>query len=236
LKDGSPVQEALPEYRPTIQVINLTEQTDQALLLEKSIHEQKMKPFDLESPPYRIYLYQLAKESFCLYVNFHHILTDGWSIDIFYRELFGVYQSFLQQQSPRLAEAKHDYFDWIAAQKDWENSGEFTEHESYWLNELAKPLPTLSLKKKKKRPPVQTYNGSYYKFEIGVELYEKLKTHTEQEQITYSNILLSAYFLLLHKLSQDEDIIVGVPTAGRNQKKWEEVVGIFINTLCIRVS
>lgn len=236
LKDGSPVQEALPEYRPTIQVMNLTEQTDQALLLEKSIHEQKMKPFDLESPPYRIYLYQLAKERFCLYVNFHHILTDGWSIDIFYQELFGVYQSFLQQQSPRLAEAKHDYFDWIAAQKDWENSGEFTEHESYWLNELAKPLPTLALPADKKRPSVQTYNGSYYKFEIGGELYEKLKTHTEQEQITYSNVLLSAYFLLLHKLSQDEDIIVGVPTAGRNQKKWEEVVGIFINTLCIRVS
>ncbi|ASJ53845.1 non-ribosomal peptide synthetase [Brevibacillus formosus] len=235
LQDGIPVQVALPEYHPTIQVIDLSEQSDQELLLEKNIYIQKMKPFDLESPPFRIYLYQLGKERFCLYVNFHHILTDGWSIDIFYRELFGIYQSFLHQQPPRLAEAKHDYFDWIMEQKEWENSKEFVEHENYWLRELAKPLPTLHLPTDKKRPSVQTYNGSYHKFEISGELYEKLKKHVENQQITYNNFLLSAYFLLLHKLSQDQDIIVGVPTAGRNQKKWEEVVGIFINTLCIRV-
>ncbi|WP_309479276.1 non-ribosomal peptide synthetase [Brevibacillus agri] len=236
LQDGSPVQEALPKYRPEIQVIDATKQPDQALFVEKSIHEQKMQPFDLESPPYRIYLYQLAKERFCLYVNFHHVITDGWSIDIFYRELFGIYQSLLQEQPPRLTEAKPDYFDWIAAQKEWETSEEFAKHESYWLSELAKPLPTLSLPTDKKRPPVQTYNGSYHKFEISGALYETLKRHVEQQQITYSNVLLSAYFLLLHKLSQDDELIVGVPTAGRNQKKWEEVVGIFINTLCIRLS
>jgi len=235
LKDGNPIQEVLPEYVPAIHVIDVTAQNDPVLFVEKNIYTQKMKPFDLESPPYRIYLYQLGKERSCLYINFHHILTDGWSIDLYVRELFSVYRSLTNQQPLKLAEAKCDYFDWIEEQKAWEDSESFTEHETYWLSELSKPLPVLHLPADKKPPAVQTYNGSFHKFAIRGELFGKLKKHVEHQQITINNFLLSAYFLLLHKLSQDQDIIVGVPTAGRNQQKWEEVIGIFINTLCIRV-
>ncbi|CQR54145.1 amino acid adenylation enzyme/thioester reductase family protein [Paenibacillus riograndensis SBR5] len=235
LKDGNPVQEVLPAYVPAVQSIDAAGQSDPELFVKMNIHQQKMKPFNLEMPPYRIYLYTISDERACLYINFHHILTDGWSIDIYYRELFSLYQAFLHQQPPRLPEVKEDYFDWILEQKAWEESEAFVEHEQFWLKELAKPLPVLSLPSDHKAPAVQTYRGSFHKFTISGELYRKLKAHLETQQITANNFLLSAYFLLLHNLSQEQDIIIGVPASGRNEQKWESVAGIFINTLCIRI-
>ncbi|KWX86398.1 thioester reductase, partial [Paenibacillus riograndensis] len=235
LKDGNPVQEVLPAYVPAVQSIDAAGQSDPELFVKMNIHQQKMKPFNLEMPPYRIYLYTISDERACLYINFHHVLTDGWSIDIYYRELFSLYQAFLHQQPPRLPEVKEDYFDWILEQKAWEESEAFVEHEQFWLKELAKPLPVLNLPSDHKAPAVQTYRGSFHKFTISGELYRKLKAHLESQQITANNFLLSAYFLLLHNLSQEQDIIIGVPASGRNEQKWESVAGIFINTLCIRI-
>ncbi len=235
LKDGNPVQEVLPAYVPAVQFIDAAGQSDPELFVRMNIHQQKMKPFNLEMPPYRIYLYTISAERACLYINFHHILTDGWSIDIYYTELFSLYQSFLHQQPPRLPEVRYDYFDWIIEQQAWEESEAFVEHEQFWLKELSKPLPVLNLPSDHKAPAVQTYRGSFHKFTICGELYRKLKAHLETQQITANNFLLSAYFLLLHNLSQEQDIIIGVPTSGRNEQKWERVAGIFINTLCIRV-
>ncbi|KWX72328.1 non-ribosomal peptide synthetase [Paenibacillus jilunlii] len=235
LKDGNPVQEVLPAYVPAVQIIDAAGQSDPELFVKMNIHQQKMKPFNLEVPPYRIYVYTISEERACLYINFHHILTDGWSIDIYYRELFSLYQAFLHQQPPRLPEVRYDYFDWILEQQAWEQSEAFVEHEQFWLKELSKPLPVLSLPSDHKAPAVQTYRGSFHKFTIRGELYRKLKAYLETQQITANNFLLSAYFLLLHNLSQEQDIIIGVPTSGRNEQKWESVAGIFINTLCIRV-
>ncbi|WP_019912665.1 non-ribosomal peptide synthetase [Paenibacillus sp. HW567] len=235
LKDGNPVQETLSAYVPAVQIIDAAGQSDPEQFVRMNIHQQKMKPFNLEMPPYRIYLYTLSDERACLYINFHHILTDGWSIDIYYRELFSLYQSFLHQQPPRLPELGCDYFDWIIEQQAWEESEAFVEHEQFWLKELSKPLPVLNLPSDHKAAAVQTYRGSFHKFTICGELYRKLKAHLETQQITANNFLLSAYFLLLHNLSQEQDIIIGLPTSGRNEQKWESVAGIFINTLCIRV-
>lgn len=233
-ENGRPYQDILGDVEPIVEFVDITDDTHKELVLQQMIMERNRTPFDLSRPLFRLCIFKINEERNCIYFNIHHIITDGWSMDIFFKELMEVYYAYANKKQPVLEPIRTRYLDWVEQQRIWAGSEEYKKVEEYWLSELRKPLPVLNLPIDFKRPQLQTYNGSFVKFEISDEHTEKLKVLSRESKTTLHMTLLSAYFLLLYKISLEKDIIVGVPITGRDDKELEKVFGLFINTLCIR--
>lgn len=233
---GIPRQVIMDTLDIELEFTDLLQQDDPMAIVNSLSNEDKKKAFDLTQRLFRIRLYRLKNEKYCVCIDIHHIITDGWSMDIIVNEIKAIYQSLLEGRSIVLKKLEKSYIEWIKLYEKWEGSDEFKETERYWLKELAKPLPVLNLPLDYKRPLRQTYNGSYFKFDLGKSVTEKVVETSKSLNCTMHIFLLSAYFALLYKLTHDNDIIVGIPMSGRNTKDFENVVGLFINSLCIRIN
>lgn len=233
-ENGVPMQSIPPGNTIRLEVVTL--RNTGVDVLNNIISQQNKKPFDFTSSLMRAVLYSLSEDSHCLYMNFHHILTDGWGINIFCNDLVEVYESLNKGNTPVLDETVFSYYDYIEQQNEWGKSRDFVEVEQYWSQEMEPPLPVLNLPIDYIRPQIQTYNGDFITFQINSSLKEQLEDVGKKHNLTMHMILLSAYFLLLHKITSDEDIIVGFPITGRHTKDIEKTVGLFINTVCIRVN
>ncbi len=235
-ENGEPYQRILTVYEYEPEVVDLTGEPHKESVLNELIAQENKKPFNLSKPPMRVIVYKLSNSSYCLYLNIHHIVTDGWSMGIFSYELMKLYEGIILGKVVELEPLNFRYTGWVKQQLEWQDSPEFVEMENYWMQELCKPLPVLNLPVDYKRPQMQTYNGSFIKFSIDENTTAKLKEFARKHNITLNMALLSAYFVLLKKITADKDIIVGLPVTGRENKELENIMGVFINTLSIRVN
>ncbi|MGF6358332.1 amino acid adenylation domain-containing protein/non-ribosomal peptide synthase protein (TIGR01720 family), partial [Paenibacillus sp. 4624] len=191
--------------------------------------EDYYRPFDLTKPPLlRIGLIQVAKDRHILLFDMHHIVSDGISTALLFDEFSRLYRG------ETLAPLHIQYKDYAV----WQHSeayGQMLEpQKEYWLEQLSGELPVLELPTDYPRPAVQSFDGRTVKFYIGQERTEKLKELAARTGTTLYMVLLSAYSILMHKYSGQEDLIVGTPIAGRTQEEVQPIVGMFINTLAIR--
>ncbi len=232
---GVPKQVILPKFELNLSVIDLSQEEEKELLLKKMVHEENRQAFDLSQPLIRANLYKLDQKDYYLHFTIHHIITDGWSMNVFSQELMELYEANIRGRTIELEPLKIRYVDWVEEQESWSVSEDFKKVENYWLEELAEPLPVLNLPTDFPRPQKQTYNGTYLKFKIDRAKTQKLKEIARQTNSTLHMMLLSSYFLLLNKLSRDEEIVVGIPITGRDDKELERIVGLFVNTICIRI-
>ncbi|NOQ25781.1 MAG: amino acid adenylation domain-containing protein, partial [Bacteroidales bacterium] len=158
----------------------------------------------------------------------HHIISDGTTHTILEREFQSLYSG---ETLPELSLQYKDY-------SQWQNSKEQQElikyQEQYWLNKFEGEIPVLNLPSDYARPLVQSYEGATVSFVLSKEETEGIKSFTKENDLTLYMSLLSAFTILLSKLSGQDDIIVGAPIAGRNHADLENIVGMFINTLSIR--
>ncbi len=219
-----------------IDVIDLSSEDNKENLWKELMFEDNKISFDLTKPLVRAKLYKLDQKDYHLYLNFHHIITDGWSMRIVYEELMTIYTALLNGKEANLKSLKLSYIDWVQKQNEWLQSSNCKEVEEYWLNELIKPLPVLNLPIDYSRPERQTYNGNFYVYTMSQEQTDKLKEISKKLNSTLHVFLLSAYILLLNKISADEDIVVGIPITGRDNKELENIIGLFVNSICIRVN
>jgi len=232
---GIPKQLILNKIDLKAEVVDLTSEIDKQSILKEQIRKENQKVFDFSKSLVRVILYKLDEEEYCLYLNIHHIITDGWSMDIVTRELMEIYKGITEGIKIELGSLNIRYVEWIDKQKAWMLSKESKDMELYWMKELSKPLPALNLPLDFNRPQLQTFRGSYIKMIIDREHTSNLKELAKKANTTLHMLFLSAYFTFLHKITHDEDIIVGFPIAGRDDKDIENVIGLFMNTLCIRV-
>lgn len=233
---GEPKQRILPKYEYYMEVIDLTEKEDFEDALITLIRELNKKPSDLSAvPPFEIKLFKCAKDKYKLYINIHHIITDGWSMPLIMNELMEIYQRYVKGLTIDLSAARFDYTDWIGEQEKWEKSEDFVRQSKYWQHEISKPLSVLNLPVDKQRPQMQTYNGGHVTIKLDKSRTENLKRLAKTLNVTLHMALMAQYFLLLNKITNDEDIIIGFPITGRDNKEVESIVGLFVNTLCIRV-
>jgi fengycin family lipopeptide synthetase D len=187
------------------------------------------RPFSLaKAPLMRIGVLKIEPAKHILMVDMHHIITDGISITILIKD-FGAF--FSGQKLPVL---KIQYRDYSA----WENSEQHREslkkNEEYWLKQFTGELPVLSLPTDYVRPVIQDFSGNATSFAIDGNVASALKTLAFERGATLYMILLSLYMIFLAKLSNQEDIVVGTPVAGRRHADLEGVIGMFVNTLAIR--
>jgi len=201
--------------------------------------EAAQQPFDLTtsslfSSLFRAQLLCLSDQEHILLLNFHHIIFDGWSFNIFFQELTTLYQAFSTDQPSPLPKLPVQYADFAHWQREW-LQGEVLESQlNYWKQQLSGSLPVLQLPTDYPRPPVQTYPGAYQTLELSPDLTQALQTLSQQEGVTLYMTLLAAFETLLSRYSGQKDIIVGTPIAGRNQVETENLIGFFVNSLAIR--
>ncbi|PFQ18691.1 non-ribosomal peptide synthetase, partial [Bacillus cereus] len=214
----------------------IEEDIEYTLDLAKSVNEE---PFDLEKgPPIRFKLYKINKNKYLFAISLHHIVADGWSIGILFKELNKLYNKYLTKKSIDnvLEKMNLQYRDFAIYQNEELYNGKYDNQLSYWINKFEKPLPSIDLPYDKVKPDKQTYLGNVIEFEITDKVYNKIKSINQNYNTTTYMVLLSCFKLLLSKYSNTEDIIVGTPIANRNISDIENLIGFFVNTIAIRTN
>ena len=168
-----------------------------------------------------------------LLITMHHIITDGWSNNVWVRELSSLYYAFVHGHSSPLPPLSIQYADFALWQRRWLQSQALENQMRYWTNQLGTTVP-LDLPTDHPRPTVQSSNGAYQDTVLPLELYEQLQLFSQREGVTLFMTLLAAFQVLLARYSGQEDIAVGTPIANRTHKELEGLIGFFVNTLVLR--
>jgi amino acid adenylation domain-containing protein/FkbM family methyltransferase len=234
--DGRPFQKVQPEVRFKLERLDLAGSKDADLAGVRQIaSEFARRVFDLTKPPLVSgLLIRLTDSEHVLALSMHHIVSDGASVDLFFRELSALYEACGSDGRPTLPELKLQYADYAAWQREW-LQGEVLEREiGYWKRTLEGGGEVLQLPTDRPRPLTQTFNGSTVDFNISEEIEGAARRLGRQEASTLFMTLLAAFQALLHKYAGQEDISVGVPVANRGLPETEDIIGFFVNTVVIR--
>ena len=239
LVGGEPVQMIDPPARLPIPLIDLRDlplSRRDAELDELLAHEAR-QPFDLaQGPLLRVKLVRQADDEHVLLVTMHHIISDGWSLDIFLRELVALYRVCCEGAESPLPELKIQYADFASWQRERLRGETLESLLSYWKKQLNGTPPVLELPLDHPRPPVRTYRGAKETITLPASLTDDLKALSRDEGATLFMLLVAAFKTLLYRYSGQQEIILGTPSANRNQAEIEEVVGFFVNTLVLRAN
>ncbi|UCH92855.1 MAG: amino acid adenylation domain-containing protein [Candidatus Aminicenantes bacterium] len=202
-------------------------------MLHASTIKNFIRPFDLsQAPLLRVGLIKHDRERHILIVDMHHIISDGISLEIFVKEFMAVY-GYGEKELPGLKVQYKDYAQW---QKSEEQQEVIKKQEAYWIKEFGidEQIPVLNLPIDYTRPVIQSFEGGVLGFEIDSRDTSALKRLAFGEGVTLYMVLLSIYTILLSKLSNQEDIVVGTPVAGRRHVELRNIIGMFVNTLALR--
>jgi amino acid adenylation domain-containing protein len=193
------------------------------------------KTFNVEEGPlFRATLLVLSEHEHILLLTMHHIISDGWSIGILVRELIELYEAFVGERPSMLPELPVQYVDFAVWQREWLKGDVLDKQVSYWNEKLAGVPTLLELPTDRPRPPIQSYRGARYPVLIPQELTESLRQLGESQNATLFMTLLAAFQVFLFRHAGQEDIVVGVPIAGRNKPELENSIGFFVNMLPMR--
>ncbi|HEX2078443.1 MAG TPA: condensation domain-containing protein, partial [Longimicrobium sp.] len=235
--DGSPVQVIAPFGGFTLRLDDLSRlaDADREVEVRRRATQEAELPFDLTAGPlFRARVLRLGEEDHVLLLSMHHIVSDGWSMGVFFRELSALYAAYREGRESPLPELGVQYADYAVWQRE-QLRGEVLERQiSYWKKRLADAPALVELPTDRPRPAVQTFRGAHEQIELPGELLERLRTLGRSEGATLFMVVLSAFQVLLSKYSGSEDIVVGNPIAGRTRKEVAGLIGFFVNTLALR--
>ncbi|MGA9377802.1 MAG: amino acid adenylation domain-containing protein, partial [Phormidium sp.] len=198
-----------------------------------NIHVQE--PFNLNTGSlFKATLLQLKEQKYVLLINLHHIISDGWSMGVFVKELCQAYTDFSQNQTPNLSPLPIQYSDYANWQRNW-LQGEILETQiNYWKQQLKDAPPLIELPTDYPRPALQSYQGKRYTYSLTPELSAAIKTFSQQQGVSLFMILLAAFNILLSRYSRQNDLCIGSPIANRTHSQTESLIGFFVNTLVLR--
>ena len=236
-RDSKVVQSVLPSFDLALPKFDLSQlsktQADQEA--QCLVDAEAARPFNLEQGPLlRAMLLRKSDEEHGLSLIIHHIVMDGWSIDIFMGELIVLYGAFSANEPSPLADLPLQYADFAAWQREWITGGVLEEQLAYWKKQLSGDLPMLEVPTDHPRPLRMTYRGADGDFDLTQDLIERLNELGHREGATLFMTLMAALLSLLHRYTGQEDIILGTAIAGRNHAEIEKLIGFFINTLVLR--
>jgi amino acid adenylation domain-containing protein len=237
--DGEPTQVIAPERTHELQIISLENfsPAERESAVQQLALTEGQRPFNLASDPLlRTVLYRLGEDNHVLLVVIHHIVFDGWSMDVLLRDVPKVYVALAHGRPAALPELPIQYADYAAWQRQWLQGDVLEQELSYWRNQLAGVPPQLNLPTDRPRPSALSMKGNRVVVEIPQALTEQLRALSQAEGSTLFITLLASFQMLLARYSGQDDITVGTPIAGRRWVETEDVIGFFVNTLVMRTS
>ncbi|MGB0521895.1 MAG: non-ribosomal peptide synthetase [Flammeovirgaceae bacterium] len=203
--------------------------------LMKALQTEAAKPISLQHPPYyRIKIYQIGHAEWVLFLLFHHIIFDGWSMSIFIRELTTIFYQLSIGKAPELPELETSYLEFVLHERVQFQRNSHQASLDYWLNKLQQIPTFLELPFDRPLPTKQTYNGNAELLVIDKETSWKLHQVAQSEKRTLFSLLMAVYTSLLYRFANQEDICIGYPIANRSQTGTEQIIGFFVNTLVLR--
>ena len=233
------LDEHVQQVRPSTEVCFAVE--DASEWSEQQLHERLLeeayRPFKLDEPPlFRVGLFKDAPGGHALLLTIHHIIADFWSLEVLLSELGSLYTAEIKAESAALPELGLQYADYTRWQNALIESEEGTRQWDYWRKQLSSPLSVLNLPTDRPRPALQTYRGRACSFTLDADQVRRLKILSQENEATLYMTMLAAFIVLLHRYTNQEDIIIGSPTAGRSSAELANLVGYFVNPLALRIN
>ncbi len=234
---GEPVQVIAPSFKLNLPVIDLQKlpETEKEKEVDRLFAEEGLNPFDLgKGPLIRAALLCIREEEHILLVTMHHIISDGWSVGVFNRELAALYGALSREEPSPLPELPMQYKDFAQWRRQLLQGNMLESRLSYWKQKLEGSPPILELPIDHPRPAIQTFQGTRQSLLIPKGLTDALKELSRREGATLFMTLLAAFKVLLYRYTQQDDILVGTPNAGRQWPEVEQLIGFFVNNLVLR--
>jgi amino acid adenylation domain-containing protein len=236
-RDGDPFQIVLPQLDLDLPVTTIAalDPEERGVEVARLASEETHASFNLQTGPLiRARLLDLDDQGSILILTVHHIVADGWSMGLLLREANLLYSAFAQGRNSPLADLPIQYGDYAAWQKRWLSGKRLAGHLEYWKRTLA-DLPQIQFPTDRPRPPIQSFRGAAVPIALPISITGPLQTLCRQNNCTLFMGLFAAFAALLGRYTGQQDIVVGVPTAGRSRAEIEGLIGFFLNTLVFRV-
>ena len=234
--DGSPVQSIAPALElpcPVIDLRHLPAEAREAEAMRRAAADAQT-PFDLSRAPLlRTSLIQLDDADFLFLLVIHHIVADGWSLQIFSHELSVLYAAFQRGEASPLPDLQFQFSDYVQWERDVLQA-QATRQLAYWTRRLA-DLPVLTLPSDHPRPALPSRRGRRQLVTISQSITRRLEALAREERTTLYAAALTPFAILLHRYSGQDDLVIGTPVAGRFQTHTEGLIGCLMNTLAMRV-
>jgi amino acid adenylation domain-containing protein len=236
--DGHPVPVVAPARPLHLSIVDLRSAPEgqQRAEVQRLAIDEARRLFDIgKGPLVRVKLLRLAPQSHVLLVTMPHILIDGWSMGVLFREQALLYGAYCAGEPSPLPDLSLQYSDFARWQEE-HLEGEAQDHLlAYWRQQLAGAPPVLPLPTDRLRRAGQSHDGGVRRIRLGRDLTGSLKRLSQQSGSTLFMTLLAAFSALLHRYTQAEDIVIGSPIANRTRTELEDLIGFFVNTLPLRI-
>jgi amino acid adenylation domain-containing protein len=202
---------------------------------QRIVHDEVRRPFDLAAGPvFRARLLRLAEDEHVLVLAMHHVVSDGWSLGVLFRELGALYEAFVRDAPAPLAPLPLQYADYAAWQRAHWTEERLAAQLAWWRRALEGAPAVLELPADRSRPAVQSHRGARLRVALPHALAEGVRALARREGATPFMVMLAAFQVLLWRWSGEEDLVVGSPVAGRTRAETEGLIGFFVNTLPLR--
>ncbi|MBP5968581.1 non-ribosomal peptide synthase/polyketide synthase [Pseudomonas iridis] len=234
---GQPLQVVLPAGPFALEIHQLSAAlaNDPEASIQAFVQTQSQKTFDLEHGPLlRAALLQVTPHDHVLVLTLHHIVSDGWSLQVMIEELVQLYAGFNLGHDAGLPALPIQYADYALWQRQWMEAGEQERQLAYWQEKLGGEQPVLELPMDRPRSIEQSFAGASHNLILDPTLSNALKAFARKENVTLFVLLLASFQALLHRYSGQPDIRVGVPVANRGRVEIERLIGFFVNTQVLK--
>ncbi|MBV9772478.1 MAG: amino acid adenylation domain-containing protein, partial [Gemmatimonadetes bacterium] len=235
--EGESVQlvgEPAPLPLPVVDLSSLDAEERDARVL-RMVQEEAGLPFDLtRGPLLRLTLLKLNDEDHVALFTMHHIVSDGWSMQVLVREISTLYSTLVKGEMPTLPELAVQYPDFAAWQHTPERQETLRAQIEYWKAQLSDAPPLLEIPTDRPRASAQGREAGSHAFDLSPELSDALRKLSRGEGATLFMTLLAGWQTLLGRYAATEDVSVGMPVAGRTRRETQELIGFFVNTLVLR--
>jgi acyl carrier protein len=234
--DGTPSQVVRPRVEIALPLVDLQSLSEpgQSERVHQLAVEYARRPFDLsEGPLLRTHLLRLGEDDHVLQVIMHHIISDGWSMGVFLKEVNALYEAYAHGQPSPLPPLPVQYGDVSVWQREYLQGERYEQLVSYWQKQL-EGSPVTEWPTDKPRPAVFSYRGAHESFSVPRQIAERIHKLGQQEGVTLFMLLLTAFKALIHHATGQPDIVVSAASAGRNRAEVEGLIGFFVNLLLLR--
>jgi amino acid adenylation domain-containing protein len=209
--------------------------SDREAKIQQLATTEAEQPFALDTDPLmRAKLLLVSATEQILLLTMHHIISDGWSMGLFVKEIAALYSAFVRGESSTLPELTIQYADFAVWQRQWLQGETLERQLSYWQQQLQGAPELLQLPTDRPRPSVQTYRGATHSLSLSVELTQSLQALSQQTGSTLFMTLMAAFATLLYRYSGQSDMVIGSLIANRNRSEIESLIGFFVNALVLR--